>query len=70
MFEFTVPTPSAIQTFQQLSALREQRALALYTGRDVAELDDEIAASTVAFVGTSVTEIATFRAQLGAPLQG
>jgi hypothetical protein len=72
MFEFTVPTPSAIDALQHLSGLREQRALALATGRDhdVAELDDEIVASTEAFIGTTVTEIATLRAQLDAPLQG
>jgi hypothetical protein len=72
MFEFTVPTPSAIDALQRLSGLRAQRALALATGRDhdVAELDDEIDASTVAFIGTTVTEIATLRAELDAPLQG
>jgi hypothetical protein len=72
MFEFTVPTPSAIETLQHLSGLRAERALAVAGGRehDVAELDDEIAATTVAFVGTTVTEIATLRAELDAPLQG
>jgi hypothetical protein len=70
MFEFTVPTPSAIETLHHLAGLRTQRALALASGRDVADLDDEIAASTEAFIGTTVTEIATLRAELDAPLQG
>jgi hypothetical protein len=70
MFEFTVPTPSAIEMLEHLTGLQAQRALAVATGRDVAELDDEIAASTTAFIGSSVTEIATLRAELDAPLQG
>jgi hypothetical protein len=70
MFEFTVPTPSATEMLQQLAGLRAQRALALAIGDDVADLDEEIAASTEAFIGTSVTEIATLRAELGEPLQG
>jgi hypothetical protein len=72
MFEFTVPTPTALETLQQLAELREQRALALAAGRDddVADLDFDIAASTVMFVGVAVTEIATLRAELDEPLQG
>jgi hypothetical protein len=72
MFEFTVPTPSAIETLEQLTGLRAQRALAVATGRadDVADIDHDIAACTEAFIGTSVTEIATLRAELDAPLQG
>jgi hypothetical protein len=72
MFEFTVPTPTALEMLEQLAELREQRALALATGRDddVADLDIDIAASTVTFIGVSVTEIATLRAELDEPLQG
>jgi hypothetical protein len=72
MFEFTVPTPTALETLQQLAQLREQRALAVAAGRDdeAADLEVDIAASTVTFIGAGVTEIATLRAELGEPLQG
>jgi hypothetical protein len=72
MFEFTVPSLSALDTLEMLSELRAEQALARAAGHatEAAELDADIEASTHAFVGAAVTEIATFRAELEAPLQG
>jgi hypothetical protein len=72
MFEFTVPTPSALDSLQLLADLREQHGLALAAGRgtEAAELDAEIEASTHTFIGTAVTEIATLMAELEGPLVG
>ena len=72
MFEFTVPTPSALDTLQLISDLRAEQALAVAAGRgsEAAELAEEIEASRHTFVGAAVTEIATLLAELDAPLQG
>ena len=59
----------------QLLALRAERAAAALEGLDnhPAYLDDlarETEATRRAYVGAAVTEIASFRASLGAPLLG
>ena len=68
-------TQTAIAALRHLEVLQEERALAHLTGliHDadyVADLEDDIAASTSAYVGLAVTEIATLRAELGGPLLG
>jgi hypothetical protein len=60
---------------QHLAELEEERLLAREAGlRDdgayMAELDDEIAATRAAWIGSAVTEIASLRAQLDGPQQG
>jgi hypothetical protein len=72
MFEFTVPTPSPIDKLQLLADLRALRELALAAGDNggAAELETEIEACIHAYVGAAVTEIATLRAEIDAPLQG
>ena len=71
----TTETPTALDALRHLEVLQEERALAHLTGliHDadyVADLDDDIEASTHAYVGLAVTEIATLRAELGGRLQG
>ena len=66
----TTETPTALDALRHLEVLQEERALAHLTGliHDadyVADLEDDIAASTQAYVGLAVTEIATLRAELG-----
>ena len=63
-------TQTALDALRHLEVLQEERALAHLTGliHDadyVADLDDDIEASTHAYVGLAVTEIATLRAELG-----
>jgi hypothetical protein len=70
-----IETETALDALRHLEELQEERALAQLTGliRDadyVADLDDDIEASTRAFVGLAVTEIATLRAELDGPLLG
>jgi hypothetical protein len=65
-------TQTALDALRHLEVLQEERALAHLTGliHDadyVADLEDDIAASTHAYVGLAVTEIATLRAELGCP---
>jgi len=60
---------------QQLELLETERALAIDTGlrTDVAymaDLRDEIVATRHAYVGSAVSEIASFRAQLSGPQCG
>jgi hypothetical protein len=71
----TTETQTALSALRHLEVLQEERALATLTGliHDadyVADLDDDISASTHAYVGLAVTEIATLRAELGGPLLG
>ena len=59
----------------QLLALRAERAAAALAGLDghpayLADLARETEATHRAFVGAAVTEIASFRSALGAPLLG
>ncbi len=65
-------TQTALEALRHLEVLQEERALAHLTGliHDadyVADLEDDIDASTHAYVGLAVTEIATLRAELGGP---
>lgn len=65
-------TQTALDALRHLELLHEERALAHLTGlvHDAdyaADLDDDIEASTHAYVGLAVTEIATLRAELGGP---
>ena len=79
MAEFTPQTDSqtgsAPALRDRLSELLLERALAEVEGLDrvpgyLADLDDEIAATRSAWVGTAVTEIATLRAELFGAQQG
>jgi hypothetical protein len=69
---FTIPTASAVDELENLWELRAERALASLAGDDdlVGDLDIDIAASTDAFVGLAVTEIATLRGAIGGRDQG
>ena len=66
---------SAIEVHAYLLALEAERALASIDGPApdpvyVAYLDGEIEATTSAYVGAAVTEIATLRAELFGPQVG
>jgi hypothetical protein len=66
---------TAIEIHTHLLQLRAERALASIEGLAmdsvyVADLDGEIDATTSAYVGAAVTEIATFRSQLSGPQVG
>ena len=68
----TTETQTALDALRHLEVLQEERALAHLTGliHDadyVADLNDDIEASTHAYIGLAVTEIATFRAELAGP---
>jgi hypothetical protein len=69
---FTIPNASAADEFENLWQLRADRALAALAGDAdlVGDLDIDIAASTDAFVGLAVTEIATLRGEVGGRDQG
>jgi hypothetical protein len=56
---------SAIEIHTHLLELQAERALG-----DMADLEEEIAATAGAYVGAAVTEIATFRAELSGPQVG
>ncbi len=66
---------SAVEVLHRLGDLRFERALAAPAGlldddAYITELDGDIAASEQLYVGLAVTEIATLRAELTAPLVG
>jgi hypothetical protein len=65
---------TAIDIHTHLLELHAERALASIEGLDVdsymADLDGEIEATTRAYVGAAVTEIAIFRAELSGPQLG
>ena len=66
---------TATDARERLFLLFEERRLALQCSlaqdaHYMADLDDEIASCTAAWVGASVTEIAILRAQLDEPLYG
>jgi hypothetical protein len=66
---------SAIEIHTDLLELQAERALASIEGLAansayMADLDGEIEATTRAYVGAAVTEIATLRAQLSGPQVG
>ena len=60
---------SAIEVYAYLLALEAERSLAVDTVY-MAYLDGEIEATTSAYVGAAVTEIATLRAELFGPQVG
>jgi hypothetical protein len=72
MSPFTIPTTSAADELAYLTSLRTDRALAELMGDEelVVDLEIDIAASAVAFVGLAVTEIATLRGESGGRDQG
>jgi hypothetical protein len=65
---------TAIEIKSQLHQLHAERALATAEGITasayLADLDEEIAATRIAYVGAAVTEIATLRAELFGPQVG
>jgi hypothetical protein len=66
---------SAIEIHTDLLELQAERALASIEGLAansayMADLDGEIEATTRAYVGAAVTEIATLRAELSGPQVG
>jgi hypothetical protein len=66
---------SALEIHTQLLELQAERALASIEGLAMnsaymADLDEEIEATTRAYVGAAVTEIAILRAQLSGPRVG
>jgi hypothetical protein len=68
-------TTTAIDLQVRLERLYVERALAAVEGLAdnrsyMDDLDDEITATKHAYLGTAVTEIATFRAELSGPLNG
>ena len=68
-------TPSAAGLREQLELLERERAtvsLAGMAGNDLymADLRDELETVRSAYVGAAVTEIASLRSALGAPLRG
>jgi hypothetical protein len=69
---FTIPTTSAADELERLWQLRAERALASLAGDDelVGDIDVDIEASTDAFVGLAVTEIASLRGEISGRDQG
>ena len=69
---FAIPHASAADELAYLTSLRSDRAIALAMGDDqlAGDLDVDIAASTEAFVGLAVTELATLRGEIGGRHQG
>jgi hypothetical protein len=75
MIEFSTPDRSALDELRHLRSLRIERALALTTPLAhqrayLADIDAEIDATSDAFVGLAVTEIATLHGELGGRSQG
>ena len=71
----TLPNVSALEVLRYLEGLNEERALASLTPladdpRYTEDLEQEISATTHAFVGVAVTEIATLRGELFGRLEG
>jgi hypothetical protein len=69
---FTIPTTSAVDELEHLWKLRAERALASLAGDTdlVEDIDIDIEASTDAYVGLAVTEIASLRGEIGGRHQG
>ena len=69
---FTIPTTSAADELEHLWKLRAERALASLAGDAelVGDIDVDIEASTDAFVGLAVTEIASLRGEIAGRDQG
>jgi hypothetical protein len=77
--KISADTPDVMTTAtdirNRLAVLAEERYLAMHStlAHDeayMADLYDDIAQTTAAFIGAAVTEIACLRARLGAPLTG
>ena len=71
----TLPNVSALEVLRYLEGLEEERALASMTPladdpRYTADLEEEITATTHAYVGVAVTEMATLRGELFGRLEG
>ncbi len=71
----TLPQVTALEVLRYLEGLHEERALAAQTplaedARYTADLDEEITATTHAYVGVAVTEIATLRGELFGRAEG
>ena len=69
------PSESASEVRSRIFALEAERLEAIEAGLGsnatyMRDLDTELDASRVAYVGMAVTEIASFRAQLDGPLRG
>jgi hypothetical protein len=69
------PMLTALAHKHHLELLLLERTAAVGAGLDadaayMADLESELAATRAAWIGSAVTEIATFRAQLGGPLKG
>ena len=69
------PIQSATDVQEHLQLLLAERALAVIEGLSenaayMADLEDEISQTRSAYVGSAVTEIATFRGQLYGRLEG
>jgi len=69
------PIETAAEARRYLLDLRFEKAIAQPSGlledaSYVSQLEEDIAATEHAYVGLVVTEIATLRAELGAPLRG
>jgi hypothetical protein len=66
---------TAVDAQIEVRRLESERAAALDAGLAanalfMADLDEDLAAARATYAGLAVTEIATLRAQLGAPLRG
>jgi hypothetical protein len=75
MIHPSTPIETAAEALERLKGLRFELAIAGPAGllEDAAYVQDitqDIAASEEVYVGLAVTEIATLRAELGAPLLG
>ncbi len=75
MSEQRHPTDTAAEALRRLADLRFERAIAGPAGllddpEYLADLDEDIAASERTYIGLAVTEIASLRAELSAPLLG
>ena len=71
--QLDVHSPAALR--EQLALLESERAAATLNGLAdnglyMADLHDELEAVRSAYLGAAVTEIASLRAALGAPLRG
>jgi hypothetical protein len=75
MWPTQTSAPSPLEARSRIAELKAERQSALDAGLGgnatyMRDLDADIAHSVAAYVGIAVTEIASLRAQLGAPLQG
>ncbi len=74
-FKLETDMTTAIDIRDRLDLLAQERYLAINAGLDhdeayMADLIDDIATTTAAYIGAAVTEIACLRARMGEPQQG